>query len=30
MTADEYQQEFEKLMLDLSRVSREIRRRQGS
>jgi len=30
MTPDEYQQEFEKLMLDLARVSREIRRRQGS
>lgn len=30
MTPDEYQQEFEKLMLDLARVSRDIRRRQGS
>ena len=30
MTREEYQQEFEKLMLDLSRVSRDIRRRQGS
>lgn len=29
MTPDEYQQEFEKLMLDLARVSRDIRRRQG-
>ena len=29
MTPDEYQQEFEKLMLDLARVSREVRRRQG-
>ena len=29
MTIDEYQQEFEKLMLDLARVSRDIRRRQG-
>jgi hypothetical protein len=30
MTPDEYQQEFEKLMLELARVSRDIRRRQGS
>jgi len=29
MTPEEYQQEFEKMMLDLSRVSRDIRRRQG-
>ena len=29
MTPDEYQQEFEKLMLDLARISRDIRRRQG-
>jgi len=29
MTPDEYQAEFEKLMLDLARVSRDIRRRQG-
>jgi hypothetical protein len=28
MTPDEYQQEFEKLMLELARVSRDIRRRQ--
>jgi hypothetical protein len=28
MTPDEYQQEFEKLMLDLARVSRNIRLRQ--
>jgi hypothetical protein len=28
MTPDEYAQEFEKLMLELARVSREIRRRQ--
>jgi len=30
MTPDEYQQEFERLMLELSRVSRDIRRRQAS
>jgi hypothetical protein len=30
LTPDEYQQEFEKLMTDLARVSRDIRRRQGS
>jgi hypothetical protein len=30
MTPEEYQQEFEKLMLELSRVSRDIRRRQAS
>jgi len=29
MTPDEYQAEFEKLMLDLARVSRDIRRHQG-
>jgi hypothetical protein len=29
MTPDEYALEFEKLMLDLARVSRDIRRRQG-
>jgi hypothetical protein len=28
MTPDEYQQEFERLMLDLARVSRDIRRKQ--
>jgi hypothetical protein len=29
MTPDEFALEFEKLMLDLARVSRDIRRRQG-
>ena len=28
MTADEYQKEFERLMIDLARVSRDIRRKQ--
>jgi hypothetical protein len=28
MTPDEYQQEFERLMIELAKVSREIRRRQ--
>jgi hypothetical protein len=30
MTAAEYEAEFEKVMIDLARVSRDIRRRQGS
>ena len=30
MTPEEYQQEFERLMLALARVSRDLRRRQGS
>jgi hypothetical protein len=30
MTPEEYTQEFERLMLELARVSRDIRRRQGS